>query len=843
MLSIFISLFLSSILESSDLDLISIHLKIEAAAIVGLLCIPQDQTVHALLSARLPTVIIDSITNLLIKTPIQSILSSLSSTRQIQHHLLQTLLRTLASIYSIIQDVSSIRKWGYMTKSPERLHQPQTNSIKNQSNFYHDLNQNDIDQEDHNHNHNNLNLDMKGKAKAFLDLSEEMPINTLLPLNLEIDQSETLTQHLWLTSKPNQLKETCEHFKTSLLKFLVSQNSLIALILTITPNSNSSNLLQSVQLPLCSIADLVVPCFQLIWLLCKDTSRQLWLVKKLINAHDPITNQDSCLKALTQCLRFWLNSHHDQAIEYSTRLIGALLSIHEPLHYSQDQQILEYLDQLIWGKTYPEDDGSRKLQNWGIGWVLLTCRTHEASPALRSALATSIIGLVKPFPDIRLRILLLQIADAIPLINNPLHSITVRSEATYALAHAVTISEALQFEATRSGVIPVLKKLLDKASEQPIPYPTPSIVTQNAMLRESAYLALASLMSTLDAPRQEVIDLDLLPIIVKSLNDESIFVRAAACQCCRALSRAISVLRTKLADEGAGSRLFELAFGIDQSNVSLGETLVDEDEDEDAVEIQLKIVAMGALCNLVLDFSPMKNEVLNRQGVEKFVKLLKLTKYQSLRESALWGLKNITFSSPTQLKLKVISNLGWDEIIKLLEDKNPSIQENVISLLRNVACGEIVDIDIVFRQLSSDNRLADLLDDRLSSEAPSMSSIGNGLRESIMLQTIYTISNIATGDEVHKNFLMNRYRTMKSVYDLMSHPNPEIQIGAIWCIINLTYFDEKSKSRVINRTINLFEELGVIKKLKELINDDNNRIDVSERAECALSQIIKKRRY
>jgi hypothetical protein len=121
-------------------------------------------------------------------------------------------------------------------------------------------------------------------------------------------------------------------------------------------------------------------------------------------------------------------------------------------------------------------------------------------------------------------------------------------------------------------------------------------------------------MSTLDAPRKEVIASNLLPRFVKSLTDPSILVRAASCQCCRALSRAISIVRTKLADEGAGSRLFDLAFGIDHESVggptlghSVGDGVCEDDDlDEDAVEIQLKNIAMGALCNLVLEFSPMK---------------------------------------------------------------------------------------------------------------------------------------------------------------------------------------------------------------------------------------------
>lgn len=71
-------------------------------------------------------------------------------------------------------------------------------------------------------------------------------------------------------------------------------------------------------------------------------------------------------------------------------------------------------------------------------------------------------------------------------------------------------------------------------------------------------------------------------------------------------------MRTKLADEGAGSRLFDLAFGINHESNTLGQLVgngaseENDDLDEDTVKIQLKIIAMGALCNLVLEFSTMK---------------------------------------------------------------------------------------------------------------------------------------------------------------------------------------------------------------------------------------------
>ncbi|OAV99075.1 hypothetical protein PTTG_11930 [Puccinia triticina 1-1 BBBD Race 1] len=835
---------LASVLEWDCLDSSIIKLKVEAAAIVGLLSIPEDQAVLVLLQAGLPSVIIGSITRLLTQIPIHSLLSSQGPPRLGEQHLLQTLLRTLSSLYSIIQDVSSPRKWGFMTKSPERVHLP-----RDRRSYPASVRQNPFDHQDGN---KPAKIDLKGKAKAPTGSEGNAHLKSS---TIQVDEPATFD--FWPTSKPNKLKEACEDAKTLLSNYIAHGNILIPFVLTISQRSLPDG--SPITLSSVSLAALVVPCFQLIWLLCKDTRRQIWLVRKLIQAEDPQGHEDSCLRALSNCLKAWLYSHHDLATEFAIRTIGALLSIHEPPHYSQDYELLEYLDQLVWTQsatssalsayTHPDSPALSHLQECGVGWIL-TCRSERGSPILRSALATSIVSLVKHFPDIRLRILLLQIHHTIELIDNASHSIDVRSEAAYALAHTLTISESLHYEAYEANAIPVLKKLIDKASIDPLPYPTPAFVTQSAMLRESAYLALASLMSTLDAPRKQVIATNLLPGIVQSLSDPSILVRSASCQCCRALSRAMSIVRTNLTDEGAGSRLFDLAFGLEtrRDHSALDALLEDDDDDdldEDAVEIQLKIIAMGALCNLVLEFSPMKNEVLNRNGIEKFIKLLKSSKYKSLREAALWGLKNIIFSSSYQLKLRVIMCLGWDEIFKCLNDKNLSIQENMISFLRNLACGEISDIEIIFKQLTNTNienthpPLTEVLEEKLTwssstsgpmntsttdTGAPPMQSrqisvINDSSKEQILIQTIYTFSNIATGNLTHKTFILERPLVMKAVLAALSHPNPDVQSAAIWCIINLTYFDEDTKPKVIMDTIGIIEELGIPEKLHEILRD------------------------
>lgn len=105
---------------------------------------------------------------------------------------------------------------------------------------------------------------------------------------------------------------------------------------------------------------------------------------------------------------------------------------------------------------------------------------------------------------------------------------------------------------------------------------------------KAALTAIASISLFDNDIRSEVTDTHkLIPYIQASLTHRHIGVRYAACQCARALSRAVSVLRTNIIDSGLGLAVYEI--------------FCKEDED-----IRVRHVASSVICNLVPDFSPLR---------------------------------------------------------------------------------------------------------------------------------------------------------------------------------------------------------------------------------------------
>ncbi len=78
-------------------------------------------------------------------------------------------------------------------------------------------------------------------------------------------------------------------------------------------------------------------------------------------------------------------------------------------------------------------------------------------------------------------------------------------------------------------------------------------------------------------------------------------------------------------------------------------------------DLEVKITASATLCNIVLDFSPMKRIVIERGGVQQLVKLIQSSNLD-LRLNAAWALKNMIFQTDLDTKKGVMSHLGWNNL-------------------------------------------------------------------------------------------------------------------------------------------------------------------------------------
>lgn len=118
---------------------------------------------------------------------------------------------------------------------------------------------------------------------------------------------------------------------------------------------------------------------------------------------------------------------------------------------------------------------------------------------------------------------------------------------------------------------------------------TPPGINQLTARVQAALTAIAAIALFDNDIRNEMTDtLKLIPYIQNSLAHHHPGVRYAACQCVRALSRAVSVLRTNIVDSGLGLAVYQVFCKTDE-------------------DPRVRHAASSVICNLVNDFSPLKS--------------------------------------------------------------------------------------------------------------------------------------------------------------------------------------------------------------------------------------------
>ncbi|KAI1210404.1 ARM repeat-containing protein [Annulohypoxylon truncatum] len=245
------------------------------------------------------------------------------------------------------------------------------------------------------------------------------------------------------------------------------------------------------------------------------------------------------------------------------------------------------------------------------------------------------------------------------------------------LARLITDSELLQKAAFDCNAVKILCKLLKESCGPPPPLPkswswSPHSRSRDSTeelppecrlgeegqhrhlvhrikVRQNTLKAIGALATYKDDYRKVIVEQEVIPCIVESLNpapDNPISVVLAACYTVRMLSRSVNILRTTLVDHGVSVPLCQLLRHRD---------------------VEVQVAASASICNLVMDFSPMREPLID-QGVLKALCEHAHSHHASLRLNSLWALKHLVHSASVDLKKRTVEELesGW--LVRLICD-------------------------------------------------------------------------------------------------------------------------------------------------------------------------------
>ncbi len=309
----------------------------------------------------------------------------------------------------------------------------------------------------------------------------------------------------------------------------------------------------------------------------------------------------------------------------------------------------------------------------------------------------------------------------------------VKEQACNVLALLVRDFDELQVAAVDAGAIkhvcPILKKSFDpvppakpmwsarrtagnadSTSSPPTRRPgsqgLPPETLHAMRCRQGALQALAALAEKEDVHRKAIVEAGVVPCIFDSLkpfppdystddkrrgqvvgpkDGNTTAVLLAACRAAKTMARSVSLLRTSLIDAGIAKPIFQLLHHADP-------------------EVQL--AATDACINLLLEFSPMREDLIAEGVVKTLCSQAKRCGPGSangdlrLRVSSLWALKHLMSASPREIKIKTLEELGSGWLIGVVRGEQQHAREYVsapgggvsVGLSAPNAAGERVDL-------------------------------------------------------------------------------------------------------------------------------------------------------
>ncbi|CAL1705500.1 unnamed protein product [Somion occarium] len=339
--------------------------------------------------------------------------------------------------------------------------------------------------------------------------------------------------------------------------------------------------------------------------------------------------------------------------------------------------------------------------------------------------------------------------------------VRTRTKACFVLCHLVSDDKDLCQLAYERGSLNQLADLVKSItpSEPNVQWDEDEPESQ-ACLREAAFTTIASIALFDNDIRCEITDnLRLIPYIQASLTHRHVGVRYSACQCARALSRAVAVLRTNIVDTGLGLAVYRI--------------FLKEDEDK-----RVTYAASAVVCNLVNDFSPLRSTLLEKGVIPRLVHLLH-SGDPGFRLNALWTFKNLLYKSSTEVKRQVMEGLGWHELSCLLMDSDLSVQEQAFHVVRHLADGE-EGIEMVFVEMGEQVLLGSL-SIALESE-----------NENVVCQAVCVLGNLANS-MARQDSILTHPRILSALRNCLVDAKVEVRRPAASCILELVRANPHSR--------------------------------------------------
>uniref|UniRef100_A0A452GIN7 Armadillo repeat-containing protein 8 n=1 Tax=Gopherus agassizii TaxID=38772 RepID=A0A452GIN7_9SAUR len=316
-------------------------------------------------------------------------------------------------------------------------------------------------------------------------------------------------------------------------------------------------------------------------------------------------------------------------------------------------------------------------------------------------------------------------------------------------------------------------------------------------LRQAAFKLYASLGANDEDIRKKIIETEnMMDRIVNGLSESSIKVRLSAVRCLHSLSRSVQQLRTSFQDHAVWKPLMKVL-----------QNAPDE----------VLVVASSTLCNLLLEFSPSKEPILESGAIELLCSLTQ-SENLALRVNGIWALMNMAFQAEQKIKADILQGLSTEQLFQLLSDSDVNVLMKTLGLLRNL--------------LSTRPHIDQIMSTHGKQIMQAVTLILEGEHNiEVKEQTLCILANIADGTTA-KELIMTNDDILQKIKYYMSHSNAKLQLAAMFCISNLIWNEEEGSQERQDK----LRDIGVVDILHKLSQSSDPNL--CDKAKTALQQYL-----
>ncbi|ODQ61868.1 hypothetical protein WICANDRAFT_102727 [Wickerhamomyces anomalus NRRL Y-366-8] len=291
---------------------------------------------------------------------------------------------------------------------------------------------------------------------------------------------------------------------------------------------------------------------------------------------------------------------------------------------------------------------------------------------------------------------------------------------------------------------------------------------------------------------------------IEELVIASNHLTVSTCYLLRSLSRSVSILRTYLHESNIVENLLNILKVSEDSLLKL--------KNKNFViiraEILLKTVILSIISNLILDFSPLRNELLNKNLVDIVADLLLTTTHNSIRANCLWVFRHTIYNETVMNRDKTIERVGIDNLIQFCNDDDLMIQEQAFNVFRNLLCQSKIHVNKFLNHFLDENKAENyffrFLYDKLSNI-----SVKDSKNVGVLESMLFILVHIAASTEVKRELIAKHEFLLEKVKDVLTTTeSDEVRLPCVWLAVNLTWIENIQDQEIYRGAADSFLPTG-----------------------------------